>query len=272
MYITNFEYDGTVLSDFGFIVCEFNRQSGANVTQKGSEVSFITYPVNAGKRFIVGGTKYEDCLEATIQICKDPEIFTEEEMVISPEEFRQLSRWLNRREFLWFHGYDTCGCAPATAWFRASFRLSKIQFAGDTVGISLDITTDSPFGYGEEVRQTVSFTDGELTKNIRDQNDEIGEITPYMEVTCNGTGALSLANEMTGRTFSVENCSSGEVITQSGDTMIIETSDDAHDIANDFNYEFFRLGNTYSDRDNMVTASMPCTVVLSYRPIYKDTL
>ena len=54
--------------------------------------------------------------------------------------------------------------------------------------------------------------------------------------------------------------------------MIVGTSISGHDIANDFNYDFFRIGNTANDRENEITASAPCTVYLKYRPILKDTL
>ena len=54
--------------------------------------------------------------------------------------------------------------------------------------------------------------------------------------------------------------------------MIISTSRASHDIPNDFNYEFFCFGNTIDERENQITASIPCTVSLRYRPIRKDTI
>ena len=57
-----------------------------------------------------------------------------------------------------------------------------------------------------------------------------------------------------------------------GDTMIIETSDASHDIANDFNYDFFSVGNTFGDSRNDITASIACTVSLGYEAIVKDTI
>lgn len=45
-----------------------------------------------------------------------------------------------------------------------------------------------------------------------------------------------------------------------------------HDIVNDFNYDWFSIGNTYESQENVVTATMPCEMTIRYRPIWKDTL
>ena len=45
-----------------------------------------------------------------------------------------------------------------------------------------------------------------------------------------------------------------------------------HDIVNDFNYSWFSIGNTYSNVENVVVASIPCDATIKYRPIWKDTI
>jgi hypothetical protein len=45
-----------------------------------------------------------------------------------------------------------------------------------------------------------------------------------------------------------------------------------HKIADAFNYDWFSLSNTYDRRENAISASMPCTLTISYRPIVKDTI
>ena len=134
------------------------------------------------------------------------------------------------------------------------------------------MTTDAPFGYGDEKEVTLSFTAGNLTKTLTDESDEIGEIFPYMEIRPASTGNITLSNSLTGCETTVKNCVSNEVITLSGDSLIVHTSNTNHDLANDFNYDFFRIGNTIDDRENVITASAPCTVLLRYRPVLKDTL
>ena len=272
IYACNFEYDGITLGSLGYIVCEFNGGGGDEKVNAGSEITFITVPTRDGKRWRVTGSKYEKCLSASFHICKDPETHNNDEMAISDAEFRELSRWLNRREYLWFRSYD--GETTSRPWFRASFTLTRIDVGKTTYGVELNITTDSPFGYGDEETVSLSFASNGLSKTFTDKNDEIGDTYPSMTITCGASGTLTLTNDITGCSMEIDNCVSGEVLTLSGNTMTISTSSTTHaaTLADDFNYDFFRFGNTFSNSVNTVTASAPCTVVMTYRPIIKDTL
>lgn len=272
MYAYDFEYDGKLLSDFGMIVADFSGSSGAGNGAAGSEISFNLVPAGYGRRFFVAGLQYENCLSTAFQICKNPESFREEDMVITNDEFRALSRWLNRKKFLWFRSFDRCEPEKVKPWFRASFTLTRIESGRETLGVELKMTTDAPFGYGDEKEVTLSFTAGNLTKTLIDESDEIGEIFPYMEIHPASAGNITLSNSLTGCETTVKNCVSNEVITMSGDSLIVHTSNTNHDLANDFNYDFFRIGNTRDERENVITASAPCTVLLRYRPVLKDTL
>ena len=270
MYACDFEYDGLKLSDFGFIVCEFDGSNGTEIANAGSEITFITTPIHSGKRYVRSGTKYDKCLSTTFQICKDPDTHNEDELALTDDEFRALSRWLNRREYLWFHSFD--GEVTTRPYFRASFNLKRIEIGKVTYGVELDMVTDAPFGYGEEETVSLSFSAGALSKTFDDLSDDIGEIYPKTTIQCSSSGDLVLTNDITGCSFEVDDCVSGETISLSGDTMIITSSLQTHDIANSFNYDFFRFGNTYDQTTNTVTASIPCTVTMKYRPIIKDTL
>ena len=274
MYAYDFEYDGKLLSDFGFVICHFDTNSGTSTADKGSEISFTTASAHSGKRFYKVGTEYKKCLTTTFQIMKNPDLGLDEDEVITADEFRQLSRWLNRREYLWFHAFDWCDPEVFRPWVRASFTLTRIDIGNETVGIELDMETDSPFGYGDEIETEIAFTAGELSQTFYDRNDEIGDCYPELTITCGQAGTLTLEDDVTGCACTIENCVSGEVITLSGETMIISTSNTVHaaTLANDFNYDFFRFGNTLDERTNVFTASMPCTVVLKYRPNKKDTI
>lgn len=274
MYAYNFEYDGILLSDFGYIICRFDGGGGIDTAETGSEITFEKASSQSGKRWYSAGTEYKNCLSTTFQICKNPEFHSDEEMRITAEEFRTLSRWLNRREFLWFHSFDWCEPEVTRPWVRASFTLTKIDDAGETVGVELKMETDSPFGYGEEQIKTFEFTSGNLSQTFYDRSDEIGETYPELTVTCGDGGAWTLADDLTGCLCEVQNCTSGEVLHFSGDTLVLDTNSATHanTLANDFNYDFFRFGNTFDNRLNTFTATMPCTVEMRYRPILKDTI
>lgn len=271
MYASDFEYDGKLLSDFGFMVCQFDG-SGSTDTEKGSEIAFELASARNGMRRYVAGSSYKNTLNTTFQICKDPEYYIGQDMEVTNDEFRILSRWLNRSEFLWFHSFDYCEPEKQKPWFRASFTLSRIKFGEATYGIELEMTTDSPFGYGEEIVNELSFTNASLSNTLMDRSDEIGDTYPSVIITCRAAGDLVLADDITGCSCEILDCHNGEIITMSGDTMIITTSRATHDVANDFNYDFFHFGNTFDAIENTITASIPCDVELRYRPIWKDTL
>lgn len=272
MYAYDFEYDGRQLSEFGFMVCSFDGEKGIQAADKGSEITFQFAPSGYGRRHYVTGLQYENRLSTSFQIAKNPEMFSDKEMEVTSDEFRELSRWLNRKEFLWFHSWDWCEPEKERPWFRASFTLTRLDIGGATYGIQLDMTTDAPFGYGPEEVITMNFTAANQTKTMRDLNDEIGDTYPEMQITCRAGGTLTLQDDLSGCYTQVKNVTSGEVITFSGDSMIISSSLPAHSIADDFNYEFFRFANTYSERENQITSSIPCDIVMRYRPIRKDSI
>ena len=272
MYAYDFEYDGKLLSDFGMMVCSFSENNSANTTDAGSEISFNLVPVGYGKRFFVSGLQYKDCLSTAFQICKNPDYFDEDHMMITNVEFRALNRWLNRKKFLWFHSFDMCEPEKEKPWFRASFTLKRIELGRGTVGVELKMVTDAPFGYGEEQEENISFITGSMTHSLLDHSDEPGDIYPFVRIVPSQAGDITLSNALTGCSTTVKNCLSNEVITLSGDSMVVSTSNTNHDLANDFNYDFFRIGNTIDERENRITASAPCTVQIKYRPILKDTI
>lgn len=131
--------------------------------------------------------------------------------------------------------------------------------------------TNKPFGYGQEITVSWDISDIAKTYVLSDMSDEIGYTYPTMAITCNRAGDLSIHNETENCTMVIKNVSEGEVITVDGSTGIIESSLDSHKIYDDFNFEFFRIGNTINNRDNKISVSIPCNLELTYAPIIKDT-
>lgn len=269
----DFEYDGQYLSDYGFIICDFNFTNSATEINAGSVITFNKVPRNSGKQFGLLGTKYEECITASFDICKNPDIYDRREMEISNDECRDIMRWLNRREFLKFQVIDdeNDSLERDTCYYNASFNVGKIKINERLYGMRLTMETDKPFGYGQEQMVSWTFSDSNISKILSDISDEIGYIYPTVIITVNRNGDLSLYNEQENCTTLIKNCTVGEVITLHGDTQIITTTYAAHDICADFNYEFFRIGNTINNRNNRISASLPCHVIIKYNPVIKDT-
>lgn len=271
MYAIDFEYDGQYLNDYGFIICDFDSSSGANVVDAGSKITFNKVSRNRGKQYSLASTQYDECIQATFDICKNPDVYDPESMIITNDEYRDLVRWLNRREFLKFQVFDRDDSERDTCYYNASFNIDKIKIGELLCGLRLTMETDKPFGYGQEQRASYTFSNTTKPYLLSDISDEIGYIYPHVVITCYEAGDLQLHNDLGDCTTIIKNCEIGEVITLSGEIQIISTTSNTHDICNDFNYEFFRIGNTISTRSNRITASLQCKIEIKYYPIIKDT-
>lgn len=275
MKFLDFQYDGINLSDFGFIACTFDASSGLNVASAGSKITFTKVSTQRGKRYSLVNAEYGECLTATFDICKDPCKYpTQPEMVITNDEYRDIMRWLNRRKFCPFRLIPDESVEEVidTCTYNASFNIEKIKLAEELIGLRLTMETDKPFGYGDEVIKTISFTTATQNLKVYDDSDEVGDFYPDLEITIDQGGDLILYNSTLDVSMSIRNCTAGEVITLKGQEQIILTSDSTHDISNDFNYEFFKLGNTLNNRLNNITSSLRCTIKFTYKPIIKGTL
>lgn len=268
MKAIDFEYDGFRLSDFGCIICTFD-DPGVDNYSVGSEISYNLTPVYGGRINYLTGISYKNCITGEFQICKNKEkLFMDDasEKYFTLDEQCEITRWLNRPEFLPLAIYDD---NYEGIFFEGSFNVEKIEIAGNVVGFNLSFSTNKPFAQYQTMMGKYNVTAFNSDISIIDISDEIGYIYPSMEITCNSSGDLTIYNSMDGRTTSIKNCVEGEVITMAD--MIIESSDSDHNsnIMNDFNFNFVRLSNTFKDRKNVLTFSLPCSVVIKYTPLRK---
>ena len=267
MYALDFEYDGQYLSDFGFIVCNFNASSGKTTATAGSKITFNTVSRHRGNRYSLTGTQYNECIQSKFGICKNPDQY--DDLEITNDEYRDLMRWLNRNKFLRFQvlsdaeGRDAC-------FYDASFNIEKVLVAEKLYGLELTMETNRPFGYGAEQRTRLNFSDVNKKQSVMDLSDDIGTLFPNLHITCKADGNLQIINETFPCVLVIQNCKNGEEIDINGDTLIITSSRDDHEICNDFNFEFLKIGNTMDNRSNKISVSLPCILDITYSPIIKD--
>lgn len=269
MYALDFEYDGQCLSDLGFIICTLGGSSDFDRVSAGANISFNTVPRHRGKINSLVGTVYEETISAQFDICKNPDLY--DDLHIYRDEHRAIMRWLNRNEFLKFRLLDAISDESDICYYNASFNVEKVLVARELYALELTMETNMPFGFGQERKYTWEMTDASKPVIFKDESDEIGYLYPSMVITCNGTGTLTIRNEKEDSLMEIKNCTPGEVISIDGASHIITSSLNAHKLYDDFNFEFLRIGNTYNDRVNKITSSLPCTLELSYCPIIKDS-
>ena len=266
MKANDFQYDGRCLSEFGFILCHFGS-TGLETVDDGAEITFNTVPVQFGKKYEQVSTEYESCLETTLQICKHSCTGGIEE--ITDIEHREITRWLNRHKFLKLKFLDENNI---DIYHEATFpSISKIEIDGRLVGLELSVLTNRPFALKEPRIIAIGNTAENIANNkkhsIFDTSHEEGYIYPHTKITILGDGDLEIYNALEDRITRIDNCVAGEVITM--DYPVIQSSLPSHEIQEDFNWKWFRIANTYENRRNDLTISLPCTIKIEYSPIVK---
>lgn len=258
----DFIYDGRALSSYGFMICKFGS-GGLETISNGSNIAFNTVSTLNGAKWEHTRSEYTDCITSTFQICKHPCMDGNAEVTL--REQREIMRWLNRKEF---HAFKLMDEEYTNILFEASFNVSKIEIDGKVYGFELEMITNRPYGYGEPIILNLKTVQSNTIHKIYSKCDEEGFVYPdEMEITINSDGDLDISNGLEQRTMRIANCTNGEVLKLS--YPVIESSNAAHKIQNDFNWQFFRIATTFKDKLNEITVSLPCSIKIQYRPVIK---
>ena len=268
MKAKDFEFGERTLSSFGFIIANFGEKGLETID--GAEITFNTISSLGGSKHHLTSTQYEDCLESVIQIVKHSCPKGVEE--ITPIEYREISKWLNRKGFHKFKLFDE---SYIDLYYMASVKsINRIELDGRLMGLELNIVTNSPHSFKEPKTIIVKNIEQSGKHSINDTSYEEGYIYPYTEITIGDLTDvpekernLNIYNALEDRNTYIANVSTGEVITMS--YPIIQSSISSHKIQNDFNWNFFRIANTYDNSRNDLTISIPCTIKIKYSPIVK---
>ena len=261
MKAKDFEYAGRNLSEFGMTICNFGDK-GLDTVSDGAKITFNTISTLNGLKHELVNAEYEECLTTTIQICKYSCTCGMQE--ITTTEHRELTKWLNRKRFLKFKPLSE---EFIDLYFEASFNISKIEFGGKLFGLELEVVTNRPFALKEPRTIVIRNLKQNGEHSINDTSHEEGYIYPFVEIVISEDGDLNIHNAIENRDTYIVNCVAGEVITM--DYPIIKSSVSSHNIQNDFNWNFFRVANTYENSRNDLIISIPCTIKIKYSPIVK---
>lgn len=142
MKTTDFEYDGMLASDYGFMVCSFD-DGGTDTIEYGSSINFDTISMRNGKKFSLINSGYDDAADFTFQICKDPSVFNDSEMYFTIEEQRKVYRWLNRNDG--YHELKIFTDDFGAIVFNGSFNISAITLNTEVVGFELSFQMEAPY-------------------------------------------------------------------------------------------------------------------------------
>lgn len=269
MYATDFEYNGTLLSSLGYMICSFDGSSNGNVSA-GSDITFNMISPNRNSKFRIYSSKYESSYTTTFSICKNIESMSsvnQDEQYLSTNDISELHKWLCRKSFKKFKAHQD---GYEDIFWNGVFTSEQYLINGRTAGLTLTLITDAPFAYQEPEKE--STYDFYLAKDvpfeIYDTSDEEGFIHPNLTITVLEPGTFTLSNSMDNKIMRIYNCSENEVITIDGENLIISSTMQNH-ITSDFNYYYPKIVNDDGHFLNQITSSLDCKIELSYAPIRK---
>lgn len=261
MYITDFEFDGVKLSDFNCIVVTFDNTSDGTYTV-GGKTDFITSEPNKSGKIYYFGSKRNEPLSAKIQITKNG-WFEHDSPYFSQNEISKISRWLNRADGYHKLILESEDNTDTPIYYMAQINVSAIEHGSNILGLELEVNTDRPWGNVD--RKVEMDIDDIKTFNIEDFSDDVGETKMKITITPTEAGDLTIKNSLFKDEIVVTDCAAGEQISIDGVNQIIQTTDSLSNIAKRFNkWNFPKIANTFTNRSNEFTVSLPCHIVLEW--------
>lgn len=256
--VQDFIFDGQALSDFGYLLIYENSEDVIDV----SNMQYETIKAALSDKVHRVAHTYESNYTSTFFIMKNPCVYDDEDLNLSSDNIRELTRWLARKQYKWFRFIDEED--DDETWYKAQIVVQKEMYGGNCIGLQLTVNANAPYGFSREI--THNITDGTFDINV--QSDEEGYIYPDMTITIPQAGNYEITNTYENRTTVINNCVAGEVITISGGDNQQISSNVNHDFTNDFNYVFPRLCNKYGDGRN--TLRLINSEPITYREYLPD--
>ena len=263
----DFYYCGHTLSEYNGIVGDIGGGAPGDPVEIGSVLNLNPVEVKPLKKRKSVYASYDDYVEKQFSFFKNPCTGLS---YYSRGEVAEIIRWLNQPRYEKFIPMYTDTSWPVVHYY-ASFNIQPIIYQGNVIGFQLNMTTNAPFGFYEEVTES-----GVDSLTLRDTSDEQGFIYPTCTIRMINSGHLILTNDRDpdNKTI-VSNCEAGETITLNGEYGTI-TSSRAHTyLYDDFNYVFPKIWNKMASdgrdhRINIYTANHADTVItMTYEPISK---
>lgn len=267
MQMTDFEYNGERLCDYGLTICNFDGSS-QDTQDIGNAVTINKIKASNSQEYISTGYTYDDVFSVEFQAIKIGCDFVD--TIITDIELNRIMRWLNRKKYCIFRPiYEDDNFM--NVYYKGTFNVQTIKVGKDVIGLNFIFTTNAPFGFMDDITYNYEFKSASDKFIVHDVSDEVGYIYANTKIQCLESGNLKISNTLDpDNNVIINNCVEGEVITMQGKQKIIESSLPSHaTLPNDFNYRFLRINNTYSDVQNVFTSSIRCKITVSYAPIRK---
>jgi len=267
--VSSFLYDGISLNTFDngkYVMTSFE----ANTTPTEGQRNISQTPLFFGKERPFIYQTYDSTLSFSISIIKNP--CMDDSTYISTTEMEKLKRWLCRPEPHKFEIYEDSNWGDLfnqyqNIYWEGTFNLTEEVVGSRRIGATLNFISTTPYALQQE-RIITGEVEPEGEVLIEDDSVEIGYIYPTIKIFCFEDGDLKIKNSFDDRTTILRNCVRNETVTFSK-YLQISSDKTNHDIYNDFNYQFLRIGNSFDTNKNNLTFSINCEYEIRYNPIRK---
>lgn len=256
--VTDFIFDKVMLSDLGYILVLESEEY--------KDIHQMDYGTIKGSRTDVShktSYNYGQNYSTTFTIMKNSCSYGVDELDLTYNDIRELTRWLCRKEYKWFKFCKDD--EDDEIWYEVKINTQKEYVGEKIVGLKLFVEANSPYGFSKEMEKTYIGTNF----RVKIYSDEEGYIYPDVKIKLTNGGNLVLTNVFENRQTTLKNCVGNEIITfHGGDIQQIESTK-SHDFITEFNYQFPRFVNEYGSFENTFTSNLPCTISFTYREIRK---
>lgn len=263
MNASGFIFDGINSEIYDLLICYFSNSSGVNNITSIGEIDVITDKATCSSKWKHYNTTYSKPLEFSFQISK--KTFKE----FDTREQANINRWLVKfDDYKWLQFNDP-------EYFNIYYnvkctKLEKMEINHKCYGFEVTFIADSAFGYSPEIRKKFDIIKPNQVEFITNNSNELSCIYPLITVKVNSDCAFFIANTFTGEKIELHNCLADEIIIFDNENKIITSSKrKAHKLHSDFNFSWFKLYNSNTNRINQLIFSGNALVEFTYREIRK---
>lgn len=273
MNILDFTFNGKKLSEFGCICCNFDSSSGTVEVSSGADVTLNQEKSSGSNKFNLYSTSYDEPFTLPLSICLNP-CGNYENMEMSVEQARKIQKWLslrNKKFKINIEGYENI-------YWVGTFTCKQVMLNDIIIGFNLTFTANTPYALQEDKSFNIELSDT-LESDIVFTSDVYGYIDADYIITVKEAGNLKFDTYyydpdtklyILDREFTVKNCFADEKIYVKGDTQLVTSSRNAHELGKNCNFILPRLVNTYQSDDeevrNKIKSNLKCNVQITYNP------
>jgi phage-related protein len=250
IYDSNFIYANRTSEEFGVILCDIGT---VNTESNDEESQIITSTTPFIDTWNFHGLEKTAPLQYKLTICNKDGSF------IDSYKERDLKKWLCKKKRFWLQiDQDDMYDIFYNCIFINPRKISIGKYSG---GMTFDVICDSGHAWSSLKQKTYTTSSGTLTFNLNNSNDyDEYELKPLFEITPLINGNLSITNNTTNNTLTLNNCVTSESIIIDNLKNIIKSSS-GRVLLDDWNKKFIYLKNGI----NNITLTGNFSIKISYR-------